>query len=557
MVAIIDGKIGKPNPEDLFTIPDLTTRYGDQFFFGVDPDTGTSVLYLQKDPTKPINQGAGANDKPIQIGFFNPEIFEGVTTLPRSPSGVIGPLGLRAPFVFNNPEEFKSGTFILGGSRERELRKKSLNIINNPNIIGGNNDGSDPNIFAGDVIIGPNQSKAFIASFDSTLNPAVRDPNSLNNARYPFIENEAILAAQRTCEASNADPLVGCRGSAELLTQVGVNQGFFTPEFQRILNVTITGEPTGRPTFGEGGFELDTELGLLDPGLSTRENVRSNTGSSVSSGILKYPIYDVSEFGYDYIKITRYTYARQRNATTKSRLGSKLETICLPMQPNLSETHSVDWGAGRLNQIQRKAADLAVGAITNTGNSNNIQDLISSASSLFQGAVAVSKDFAKDPNVPMAIKAYLVGQALGVNLGARKGAGILNPNLELLFNGGKLRTFQFNFNLTPRNMVEACIVREIIKVFKTALNPKRSPSKLFLETPDIFKLEYIYQGIKHPFMNEFKPCALLNFTVNYTPANSYMTYEGGSMTMYSINMTFSELEPIYQKDQEISVGTGF
>ena len=556
MVAIIDGKIGKPNPEDLFTIPDLTTRYGDQFFFGVDPDTGTSVLYLQKDPTKPINQGAGANDKPIQIGFLNPAAFKGDVRLVGSTSGVIGPSGLQPSFIYNNNEESTGLTPFIGGLLQRELRKISLNIINNPNIIGGNNDGSDPNIKAGDVFKSRKQSNAFNASFDRTANPAPKDPNSLNPFSWGFLANEAILAAQRTGEASNADPLVGCRGSAELLTQVGVNQGFFTPEFQRILNVTITGEPTGRPS-SEVGFELDSELSLLEPGLSTRENVRSNTGSSVSSGILKYPIYDVSEFGYDYIKITRYTYARQRKATTKSRLGSKLETICLPMQPNLSETHSVDWGAGRLNQIQRKAADLAVGAITNTGNSNNIQDLISTASSLFQGAVAVSKDFAKDPNVPMAIKAYLVGQALGVNLQARKGAGILNPNLELLFNGGKLRTFQFNFNLTPRNMVEACIVRDIIKVFKTALNPKRSPSKLFLGTPDIFKLEYIYQGIKHPFMNEFKPCALLNFTVNYTPANSYMTYEGGSMTMYSINMTFSELEPIYQKDQEISGGTGF
>ena len=45
-------------------------------------------------------------------------------------------------------------------------------------------------------------------------------------------------------------------------------------------------------------------------------------------------------------------------------------------------------------------------------------------------------------------------------------------------------------------------------------------------------------------MNRLKPY-LTNFKVNYTPDNSYMTYNDGGMTGYDINLTFSEIVPIY------------
>ena len=554
MVAIIDGKIGKPEPEDLFTIPGLTTRYGDQFFFGVDPDTGTSVLYLQKDPKKAINKGEGTNDKPIQIGFINPELYEGVTTLPRSTSGVIGPLGLQSPFIYNNNEDSTGITPFVGGLRQRELRKNSLNIINNPNIIGGNNDGSDPNIKAGDVFRSRKQSDAFNASFDTTLNPAVKDPNSLNPFSWAFLPNEAILAAQRTCEVNNDDPLVGCRGSAELLTSVGVNEGFFTPEFQRILNVTITGEPTGRTSFGEVEFSLDTELGLQDPGLSSRKVVRS--GIKSSGGILKYPLYDISEFGYDYLYIRRY---QVRQGSPTNTPGAPSTIINLPMQPNLEEDNGVNWGADTLNTLQARLVDSAINAMDAAGNADGIGKVLSEigssltldAKNFFSDAADISDTLKK------AAIAYFAGQAVGANILTRETGMVVNPNMELLFNEPQLRTFNFNFSMTPRFEAEANVIRSIIRELKIAMAPKAVEPYFFLYSPDVFELEYRYNGTKHPFMHKFKKrCALTSFSVDYTPSNSYMTYKSnGSMTQYNLSMSFSELEPTYESDQVGGTGT--
>ena len=59
-------------------------------------------------------------------------------------------------------------------------------------------------------------------------------------------------------------------------------------------------------------------------------------------------------------------------------------------------------------------------------------------------------------------------------------------------------------------------------------------------------------------MNEFKPCACVNFSVNYVPDGSYMTYSGGSLTSYQINMGFGEIEPIYAAEyKENAQSMGF
>jgi len=155
----------------------------------------------------------------------------------------------------------------------------------------------------------------------------------------------------------------------------------------------------------------------------------------------------------------------------------------------------------------------------------------------------------KDSSLKEYAAAYFAGQAVGANITSRATGKVINPNLELLFSGPRLRTFNFNFNLTPRTEEESKEIRRIIKVFKKNMASQRSSSRLFLETPNIFKLEYIYSGNQqHPYLNKFKPCALTSFNVNYTPDGSYMTYQGGSLTSYDIQLSFAEIEPIYQDD---------
>ena len=152
------------------------------------------------------------------------------------------------------------------------------------------------------------------------------------------------------------------------------------------------------------------------------------------------------------------------------------------------------------------------------------------------------------------VAAFFAGQATGKNIFTRSTGKMLNPNLELLFQGPTLRTFNYTYRFTPREEKESDEVKQIIKFFKKQMAPKRQKSgKLFLESPNVFKLKYFFKnGIQHPFLNKIKICALQSCTVQYTPDGSYMTYEDGSMTSYELGLSFGELNPIYNDEIDMS-----
>ena len=63
-----------------------------------------------------------------------------------------------------------------------------------------------------------------------------------------------------------------------------------------------------------------------------------------------------------------------------------------------------------------------------------------------------------------------------------------------------------------------------------------------------FHSSYLHNGEDHPFLNTFKLCALTGLNVNYTNAGTYASYEGGTPVNIRMNMTFKELNPIYNED---------
>jgi len=349
-------------------------------------------------------------------------------------------------------------------------------------------------------------------------------------------------------------------------------------------NGTLTGSDPAAVDFASIGSE-----GILTPAddddptpidLSHPYYGDRNSGKD-SKLLLQYPEADLTSFGYDYIQIVGHKYTTNNagilrdtkgsndkilspnlNSSNEkgvfAKLGDVVGTIQLPMQPNLSESNSIDWNQDEINQIQMTGAGLAADAITGIRNSKKWADLGKTATNLMGGGGEAAQRLLNSEGLGPFLTAYFAGQAVGANVVGRATGQVLNKNLELLFKGPRLRQFSFNFTFTPRSDTEAIIVKNIIRFFKTSMAPQIAPERLFLYTPDIFQLKYIHNsGGDHPFMNRFKPCALTDFSANYTPGNSYMTYKDGSMTQYQVTMTFSELEPIYQHEHDRVGGTGY
>lgn len=289
----------------------------------------------------------------------------------------------------------------------------------------------------------------------------------------------------------------------------------------------------------------------------TGERYNTPLRSAAYAGIMRYP--EKMPDDSDYISITAHEYNGATGAsldnfkslTNTDRLGKAVGTVILPIQ-GAADSSGVAFQRGQLNAIQGVFANAAKGSIEKLGNLDPGGAAKELVSKLTEGGV----ELLKDGNTEDYLKYYFAGQAVGVpGLVTRATGMILNQNLELLFNGPQLRDFNFGFLLSPRSQSEAQIVKGIISFFKKHMAPQTSESTLFLETPDIFTIKYMHNGVEHPYINKIKPCALQGFAVDYTPAQ-YMTYHDGSMTSYSLRMQFTELKPVYRGDQDKAIEDG-
>ena len=240
-------------------------------------------------------------------------------------------------------------------------------------------------------------------------------------------------------------------------------------------------------------------------------------------------------------------------ASTRRVSGIFPNQVFLPIQSGISDTNTVNWGSGELNEIQRQLANASLDIMgqSKTGLGEVTQGALGD---LYRGIL-------EQQGFGNLARLYFAEQAIGVQgLLSRTTGNVLNPNLELLFQGPTLRPFQFQFKLSPRNREEAASVKKIIRFFKQNMAAQTVEGNLFLKAPYVFGIEYICPSVNtaiHPSIGLIKEaCALQACTVDYTPLGSYMTYNDSNKTMvsYTISLQFQEIIPVYRKDYTEGAG---
>ena len=304
------------------------------------------------------------------------------------------------------------------------------------------------------------------------------------------------------------------------------------------------------PEGGVGGLGLS---GIRETGVVTAVNGGKFKGQDVVHG-------QIVTTGYKNV---------QMNVTDANSRMSRNQNIKyyieLPIPQEVSDSNTVTWGEDQMNIFQLAGITAASRALDD-------------ASGTFQQALDFIQKGIKfdgfDEGTQNAIRNAISGKAIdalggNVNMSsviARTTGQVLNSNLELLFGGVNLRSFPFSVTFTPRYYEEMLEVKQIIRQLKSSMNAKGktmaagSASGAFLKSPDVFSLRYLHNGQDHPFLNQFKMCALTGMSVNYTNAGTYASYEDGSPVSIRLNMTFKELNPIYSEDYDgmgESDGVGF
>ena len=270
---------------------------------------------------------------------------------------------------------------------------------------------------------------------------------------------------------------------------------------------------------------------------------------------LAYPI-DIDP-KQDHLKITKFKYERGGNVNLSgpgdSFTGKYEGTVILPM-PKVSDSNGAEWGDSDLNvfgvAVASAYSGIANGLRDPKDAFSKFQNLLGDPSSALTN---IGNSFTA--NLPGA--AEIMGSIIASNaaksinitvnpdeLLARSTGKIANPNAELLFQGPVLRDFGFSFLMVARSKEEGKQIRNIIKWFKQGAAPKYLDNSALLGTPDVFKLEYSSKKL-----NKFRQMALRTITIDYAPDGYWSAYEDSQPIAVVMNLQFTELKPIYDKDQ--------
>ena len=255
-------------------------------------------------------------------------------------------------------------------------------------------------------------------------------------------------------------------------------------------------------------------------------------------------------------------FGAERYRPYKKKLGAGIK---MPMPNNMMDENGRNWNdesmsAKQMGGVQQASKNVITSTLTGDfGGAGPLMrnlamnaDLLSQSST--QGAIAAEKISQLAANTGLSAD-EIMQRSIGV---------IANSNTELLFAGVMLRSFEYQWTMSPRNRLEAANVRMIIRAFKQWSAPKKTrkvdngentnvgkaggPS-FFLGTPNIFRLRFVTNGNRSILgVNKFKPCALTNVSINYTPEGQWLAYENGMPIAVNMSLRFAELEPIYDTD---------
>ena len=363
---------------------------------------------------------------------------------------------------------------------------------------------------------------------------------------------------------------------------------------------------SGRPITSDGTFLLDRENKTVDN--TGKETSSNNNQKGVKKKTFSYPLARRNDSKTDYLQIeiaeysapglnlpafednTPYksyrktfpkggisgivpnkdtgTFALTQGSQTQAFTKPEEErkklikyVISLPMPRNITDTTGVQYGEASLNPIE--AVGLAGGSALLQGDVNALKNA-------FSATIKTGGRELQDSQAQQAIASALSGTAIGAlggNVNAnqvisRASGQILNPNLELLFQGVGLRVFPLQFQFFPRNTQEGTMVMNILRAFKTEMAPSRTSkegnsSGVFIRTPSIFQLTYKKGSDEHPFLNKFLPAVLSDMKVNYTASGAHSTFYDGTPTHIRLDLQFKELNPLFKEDYDGVGGVGY
>ena len=125
----------------------------------------------------------------------------------------------------------------------------------------------------------------------------------------------------------------------------------------------------------------------------------------------------------------------------------------------------------------------------------------------------------------------------------------INPQVQMLYRGIELRSFQLSFIFTPKSADETEQVDKIISMFKYYSSPalqagaQTQTDSMFLIPPALFNVNFMINNGENRYLPKYGDCILDSLEVNYAP-NGWSSFESGAPVQTTLSLNFRETQII-------------
>ena len=168
---------------------------------------------------------------------------------------------------------------------------------------------------------------------------------------------------------------------------------------------------------------------------------------------------------------------------------------------------------------------------------------------------------------------------------------VINPNAELLYDSPQMREVGMVFKMVASNKAESEQIYKICQTFRKNASPQyggrdaNDPAEWqktqeqfikwsggkennsdgqnnwgdmhnFIRVPNLCKFTFMKGHNTHPWLVQFKPCAISNVQVNYTPDGTYATHPDGAPVAVEIRLSFMETKVVFAQEINDTIGVG-
>lgn len=276
--------------------------------------------------------------------------------------------------------------------------------------------------------------------------------------------------------------------------------------------------------------------GLIRPANSITS--RNRKASSSNGSVYRFPS-DLGAHGM-VLNIKDYSYG---GGTVENEI--LLSSIVLPIPKSLEDNFSIKLETPELGISGAGVADLVA-----TDKLGDYLDTLGSNSAAAFSPEVNTSDIATAARFFTRAGLGSISPDIGAGIDAATGT-IVNPHTTLVFDGVGIKTFSFNWSLSPKNSDESGMLRDIIELLKVAALPSyASPFKGLTTGTSLDRglmrypsmVDIFFVGLDQSYFFYFKTCMIGQIQVDYTPngVSLYRGEEGARPTFINLGISFTE-----------------